>query len=614
MYPEIETNADLFSSPSQVYDEAEAGGNEMLIGSIKKFLKGGLSPAHVWSSVVLGVLLGMIPDYGASVGWAFILLLSASLVRVNTGLLALSFILAKTILLVSLPWVFNLGHATLHGAIGTVFVNLSQLPLIAWFGFERYAMVGALVMALPVSLLLAFVVNLGVQKMRHAGANLQASPRFDAFVQSFLGRTALTLMLGKSAKEGLGSALNRTVPLFRLKESVIITSLIVLLALGLWQWAKTGLKDALVPVLERANGATVDVERLSLDLWSGAVEVVGLEVADASNLEVNVFAASELRVSVSSLAFLSKQIVIDEVTAQQASSGMPRTQPGELVGPLIVPTAITAPSADEVGNYLEEAELWLERLKQVQAWLKRWEGRIPDGPQTKPELGSPSYEDWLKEQIAQSGYTGLSFAAIEDRYWSALARTVSVDSIHISAIDDKNLTLLAQNLGSDPELQEISPRIEVSSDDESVNMLVQLDELSGVGANRIELSFEGLDAQSTLSSLKPSIAKRVTGGQINLNVNGAFRYADEGELNLDMLATLRDSELVIQRRNVPVSEFKVPVFVQGSFKAPKIRVDNKALEDQLKHIATDALKDEAKSKVEEKIKDKLGDRLKGLFK
>jgi DNA-binding protein YbaB len=58
----------------------------------------------------------------------------------------------------------------------------------------------------------------------------------------------------------------------------------------------------------------------------------------------------------------------------------------------------------------------------------------------------------------------------------------------------------------------------------------------------------------------------------------------------------------------------VPVFVQGSFKAPKIRVDNKALEDQLKHIATDALKDEAKSKVEEKIKDKLGDRLKGLFK
>jgi DNA-binding protein YbaB len=58
----------------------------------------------------------------------------------------------------------------------------------------------------------------------------------------------------------------------------------------------------------------------------------------------------------------------------------------------------------------------------------------------------------------------------------------------------------------------------------------------------------------------------------------------------------------------------VPVAVRGSFTGPKIRVDNKALEEQLKDLGGDALKDEAKSKVEEKIKGKLGDRLKGLFK
>ena len=44
------------------------GDNVMLFGSARKFMKGGLSPAHVWSSVVLGFLLGMIPDYGASAG------------------------------------------------------------------------------------------------------------------------------------------------------------------------------------------------------------------------------------------------------------------------------------------------------------------------------------------------------------------------------------------------------------------------------------------------------------------------------------------------------------------------------------------------------------------
>jgi hypothetical protein len=56
----------------------------------------------------------------------------------------------------------------------------------------------------------AFIVNGGVQKMRNASAGLQANATFDAFAQSFLGRTALTLLLGKSSKEGLGSALNKS--------------------------------------------------------------------------------------------------------------------------------------------------------------------------------------------------------------------------------------------------------------------------------------------------------------------------------------------------------------------------------------------------------------------
>ena len=128
------------------------------------------------------------------------------------------------------------------------------------------------------------------------------------------------------------------------------------------------------------------------------------------------------------------------------------------------------------------------------------------------------------------------------------------------------------------------------------------------------MSFDGLDAQSTLSSLKPDIAKRVNGGQIDLSLDGEFRYAAEGELNLDLMATLKDSELTIQRRKVPVDQFEVPVRVQGTMNAPKIRVDNKAMERQLKDLAGDALKDEAKSRAEDKIRSKLGDRLKGLIK
>ena len=585
----------------------------MLIGSVRQFLRGGLSPAHVWISVVLGFLLGIVPDYGASAGLVATVLLFAALIRVNAGLFTLSLIVSKTLLLLSLPWLFALGHSALHGALGSVLFNLSQLPVLAWFGFERYATVGALIAAVPLALVAAFIANGGVQKMRSAGANLQGNESFEAFAQSFLGRSSLTLMLGNSSKDGVESALNKPVPLFRWKEGLIAASLIAVLAVGLWQWVKSDLKGALVPVLEQANGATVDIDRLSLNVWTGTLDVTGLEVADPSDLSLNLFSAAELRISASSAALLSKRIVVKEVRAQEARSGMPRTSPGQLTGPLIGPVAITTPTSDEVGSYVKDAEAWLDRLRQVQALLKRWEGMIPEGSESEPAVGSSGYQEWLDEQIAQSGYTGLSFAPIEEGYWSALAENVSVASIRVAALADKDLTVLAENLASNPRQLDISPRVEVTSGDESIAVLLQLDELRGAGVNRIEFALDGLDAQSTLSALKPTIAKRVKGGQVDLSLNGEFRYAGEGELALDLLATLRASELIIKRRTIPVAEFEVPVKVQGSFAAPRVRVDNTMLEDQLKDLAEDALKDEVKSRAEEKLKSKLGDRLKGLF-
>jgi len=577
------------------------------VGSIRRLLKGGLSPAHVWSTVILGFLLGMIPDYAASAGLVTLLIFCSLLIRVNAGLFALSLIVSKTFLLLSLPWLFDLGQTALHGSMGGGLLTLSQLPVLAWFGFERYLTVGALFVGVPLSLVVALVVNSSIQKMRQAGASLDSNPKFDAFAQSLIGRVSLNLMLGKSAKDGLGSALSNPVPLLRWKEGIVAALLIAIVATGVWQWAKSDLKSAVMPVLEGANGATVDVDGLSLNLWTGTLDVTGLALADPSDLSANSFATVELRISVSGLALLSKRIVVNEVSTTDATYGMAREMPGQLVGPLIDPPAISAPSAEELGGYVNEADQWLDRLKQAQNWLKKWEGSIPSGSDAKPEVGSPSYEEWLEAQIAQSGYIKQSFAPIEDSFWSVVAKKVSMESLRIAAFGDRDLTLSAENLASNPQRLALSPRLELTSKDESLGVLLQLNELSGAGANQLTVSADGLDAESTLTSLKPSISKQISGGQIALNVDGEFRYAGDGELNLDLLAALRDAELTVRRRDISVQELQVPVQIQGSFNTPKIRVENKAIEDQLKNLAEGALKDEAKSKVEDKVKDKLGD-------
>ena len=461
---------------------------------------------------MLGVLLGMIPDYAASAGLVAILVLFSLLVRVNAGLFALSLIVSKTFLFLSLPWLFDLGQAALYGSMGGGLLTLSQLPVLAWFGFERYATVGALFVGVPLSLVVALVVNRSIQTMRQAVASLDSNPKFDAFAQSLAGRVSLNLMLGKSAKDGLGSALNNPVPLVRWKEGMVAALLIALVATGVWQWAKSDLKTAVMPVLERANGATVDVDGLSLNLWTGTLDITGLALAAPSDLSVNSFAAAELSISVSSLALLSKRIVVNEVSATDATYGMARETPGQLVGPLIEAPAISAPSAEDLGGYVNEAEQWLDRLKQAQNWLKKWEGSIPNASNATPEVGSPSYdspsyEEWLEEQIAQSGYIKQSFTPIEDSFWSVVAKEVSTESLRIAAFGDKDLTLSAENLASNPKQLALSPRIEMTSKDESLGVLLQLNELSGAGANQLSVSADGLDAESALSPLKPSISK-----------------------------------------------------------------------------------------------------------
>lgn len=587
----------------------------MLLGSVRQFLKGGLTPNHVRISVTLAFVLGFIPDYQFSIGLAALLLILASLVRINAGLFALSFIVAKTLLLLALPWNFELGHWVLHSQWGGVFVGLSRLPVLAWFGFEHYALIGSMIVALPLAAIASVMATIAIGRLRVTSAQLQESHYFARFSNSLMGRAFLGLLLGGAAKEGLSVALNKEVSLFRWKQSAILLLLIGALGLGFWQWFKVGLKDTLVPVLERAHGATVDVGELSLDLFAGRLEVNGLAVTDPTNLESNLFVAEQLHIALSTTALLSKRIDITEVRALGAASGSVRAVPGQSVGPLVAPVEVTAPSPspDDIGAYVKEAKVWLERLRQVQDWLQRWADTESEPPSSAPKPLSPDYEDWLNQQIQQSGYAQVAYAPIEAGYWPVVAHKVYVEPLHLASLGAVGFSLEASDLASRPTQHGTAPSFRLRSDDALVMADMTLNELTQVGLNTLEIRLTELKAESALASLKPSLSERVNGGLIDLDLSGEFSFSDDGVLDLTLDSVLTGSSLEIKGRSVPVETFTVKVGLAGTMQAPKVQVDQKQLESQLKDLAEGALKTEAQRRVEEKLKDKVGDRLKGLF-
>ena len=587
----------------------------MLLGSVRQFLKGGLTPNHVRISVTLAFVLGFIPDYQSSIGFVALLLLLASVVRINAGLFALSFIVAKTLFLLALPWNFELGHWVLHSQWGGVFVGLSRLPVLAWFGFEHYALIGSMIVALPLAAIASVMATIAIGRLRVTSAQLQESHYFARFSNSLMGRAFLGLLLGGAAKEGLSVALSKEVSLFRWKQSAILLLLIGALGLGFWQWFKVGLKDTLVPVLERAHGATVDVGELSLDLFAGRLEVNGLAVTDPTNLESNLFVAEQLHIDLSTTALLSKRIDITEVRALGAASGSVRAVPGQSVGPLVAPVEVTAPSPspDDIGAYVKEAKVWLERLRQVQDWLQRWADTESEPPSSAPKPLSPDYEDWLNQQIQQSGYAQVAYAPIEAGYWPVVAHKVYVEPLHLASLGAVGFSLEASDLASRPTQHGTAPSFRLRSDDALVMADMTLNELTQVGLNTLEIRLTELKAESALASLKPSLSERVNGGLIDLDLSGEFSFSDDGVLDLTLDSVLTGSSLEIKGRSVPVETFTVKVGLAGTMQAPKVQVDQKQLESQLKDLAEGALKTETQRRVEEKLKDKVGDRLKGLF-
>ena len=100
----------------------------MFADSLRQFFRGGLGPKHVFASVLIGWGLGLIPSYGSSPGLVLVLLLLAGGLRVNLGLLAVSALAAKGLLLLSLPLTSTLGRQVLQGPLGAFFETLSGMP------------------------------------------------------------------------------------------------------------------------------------------------------------------------------------------------------------------------------------------------------------------------------------------------------------------------------------------------------------------------------------------------------------------------------------------------------------------------------------------------------
>ena len=581
-----------------------------LLRKIGTLLRGKATPFQIIAGCMLGAMLGFMPGFATAPGLIAALALALILINANLVLAALIGMVAKLLSLLLLPVSFYAGRALLDGPTEGLFKTLINAPVFALFGFESYVATGGLFIGGLLGLLAGVLIARGItafrRKMADAGQN---SARYQALSSKPWMRFGVFLLAGGGMKDPDYAALlqkstgNPVRPL-----GVVFVVLSAILAVVTYQFFSGEIvTTALRSGLERANGATVDLESAEIDLKAGRMTLTGLAVADPNALGTDLFRAQVVEADISGANLLRKRLQLDRVVVSGATSGEARRVPGRRTTTAAkVPPPVPIPDAQTIEDFIRNAQVWRERLAQA----KQWFDKLSAPPaEDDAAVAGESLEDRLRRIGAAQGHASLKATHLITGAPTLLIAELQANGVTVAQLPGEMLDITARNLSTQPALAEGAPSITITSASDRVGFSAKL---GGVGTTAsdgaIAFHYRELPVDTVMQSLK-STATTLRGGTIDLAASGRY-FPGSGTIDLPIEATIRGSTLSLGGRDTKVNNFALPIGLSGSLDHPRIKVEAKSLGDLALKAGTDALKDKATEKLQEKAGGLL-DRLRG---
>lgn len=610
---------------------------------IGKILRGKATPFQILAAAVLGGLIGFVPTFMGAPGLVIALVLVLVILNANLGVAAITLGLGKLLSLALLPVSFHLGVWLSTGPTEPLLRAGANTPVLAFFGFERPAVSGSIVLGLifgvVVGLLLVKLLNGFRRKMASVE---EGSERYKKYMSKGWVRALVWIFAGSDKAKGrYAELLNKRVgnPV-RILGVVFAGLVVALLIVARLFFAGPIVTAALTRGLERANGATVDVQSADLDLSESRLTINGLAMADPNNLSTDLLRAVRVEGNISATDLLTKRIALDNVVVIDASTGEKRKVPGVLVGPGPKPTP-PPPEQKTLEDYIKEAQKWKDRLAQVRRWLEEV-SRRPEEPPTEP--GAPKREtigERLARRARQLGYANVVAAHLIDDHPRLLVRRLQIDGLRgvemPGRAEPEMLEVTAENLSTEPWLVAEAPKVTVTTRSGLMDANVVLASIAGGAAggaagaggpseSRIAFNYRQMPADVIGQALKPVAGSPpIQGGAISVSLDGVLYTVGAPSLDLPLNVTLTDTTLSIPGAgSTHVDSFMLPIGLKGPIDNPGIVISDQAISDALvaagkaevaKRLSGEAEKaiDKAKEKLGDEIGDKAKDRLGDLL-
>lgn len=583
---------------------------------IGKIFRGKATPGQLMMAAIIGTTAGFMPGLLQAPGLFVFLFFAAVILNANLALMGICVLVSAILSIGLLPLTFRIGQFLLDGPLEGLFATLVNTPVLAYFGFEYYATTGGLVMGVLLGIVFGWGVIRAVQGFRRKMGHLdQSSAKWKKFQKNpFIRIFTFVFIGGGHGKLTYEELLEKKGGPIRPLGIVLVALLAVFgFVLSLF------LSDSIVRFafqsgLERANGATVDLESAELKLTDGRLTLSGLALADPNALSTDLFRAEKLEASISQKDLLRKRIHIENLQLVGASTGEERQLPGILIRPLPDPLPEESGEGKSFDDYVREAKKWRERLNQLAEWVEK-----VSGPEKDPEEVTPESEKERQRRILQDGYRRAVASHLIEKAPTLLISHASAEKMRMEQLPDETLDVIAENFSTHPRLVEEAPRITIRSSAESFLVDADLAGLTGRDrANGIEFVYRGLPVDQVASGLKFSGESPIQGGTIDLKTKGTWGISN---LDLPVEVTLKKTQLSIpEMGDTAIEELLLPIGISGPLRNPRIGFSDKDFADALAQAGKEELSrrlqgetEKLRGKIEEKAEDAIGDRARDLL-
>ncbi len=573
----------------------------MITRRIGAFLRGKATPFSVVTGALGGAWLGFAPGALEAPGWIAALVLALLVVNANLALAGLALCAGRIASWILAPVSFEVGRLLLDGPTSELFRAFINAPVLAFFGFDRYLTAGGLVVGGAFGALLGLASASALTAFRKRLASLdEGSPQWVAFCGRRWVRVARFLLVGGAKGQRTWAELAQR----RLGNPVRIPGLVaaVLLVGAGFAFAER-LAIPLVTQrvrsgLERANGATVELDAVTLDLAAGRLVLEGLALVDPQALDRDLLRARRLEADVDVAGLLRGRLGLERIVVRDAHSGALRATPGERIARAAGarPTSGAEPgpgsgSDDEplldersLDELLRDAEHWKVRLAGLRGWTERF-AKTDDPRAGDRERGVETLRE-RAERLARSSGRAVARAEhlVEETpaFWIGELR---IEGLAASWLPGEVLDLHAANLSTHPWLVAGSPRIELAARSGRFELALGLDATAAdPSANRIAFVYRELSVDALLAGLELIDRPPFAGGTVTFALDGEFGAGGGafGSLDLPLDLTLRGTTLRMPGASpLPLDELTLTFGVRGALDSPRFTFDEQGLAQRL---------------------------------